>query len=90
MRWRSGGRNNNKVTVAEGLRPPSFDDVIRRMEEDIDEGVHHTILRYCADVLGSLRREEFRNLRRQLQQRGQPILRGGNGGRSGSKGSCYI
>uniref|UniRef100_A0A7S2VAL0 Rubisco LSMT substrate-binding domain-containing protein n=1 Tax=Entomoneis paludosa TaxID=265537 RepID=A0A7S2VAL0_9STRA len=27
-------------------------------------GIHHTILRYCADVLGSLRREEFKNLKR--------------------------
>jgi len=27
-------------------------------------GIHHTILRYCADVLGSLRREEFKSLKR--------------------------
>ena len=47
---------------------PSFNTVIRRMENDVDStGVHHTILRFCADVLGSLRREEFRNLRRQMQ-----------------------
>lgn len=46
----------------------TFDRMIRRMEDDVDNGVHHTILRYCADVLGSLRREEFKKLRR--QQRG--------------------
>lgn len=44
---------------------PSFEYIIRRMEEDVNEDVHHTILRYCADVLGSLRREEFKSIRRQ-------------------------
>ena len=42
----------------------SFDAMIREMEHDDD--LHHTILRFCADVLGSLRREEFKNLRRRL------------------------
>lgn len=45
---------------------PNFEYVIRHLEED--ESVHHTILRYCADVLGSLRREEFKAIRR--HQRG--------------------
>jgi len=53
----SGGR-----TITEEC--PDFEDVIRRMEEEDAGAVHHTILRYCADVLGSLRREEFKNLRR--------------------------
>jgi hypothetical protein len=44
---------------------PSFEYIIRRMEEDVNADVHHTILRYCADVLGSLRREEFKSIRRQ-------------------------
>jgi hypothetical protein len=44
---------------------PGFEYIIRRMEEDEDADVHHTILRYCADVLGSLRREEFKSIRRQ-------------------------
>lgn len=44
---------------------PSFEYVIRRMEDDVDAGTQHTILRYCADVLGSLRREEFKNIRKQ-------------------------
>ena len=44
---------------------PSFESVIRHMEDDLDEGLqHHTIVRYCADVLGSLRREEFKTIRR--------------------------
>lgn len=43
---------------------PGFEVVIRRMEEEESGSIHHTILRYCADVLGSLRREEFKNLRR--------------------------
>ena len=41
-----------------------FDMIIRRMEED-ENNLHHTIVRYCADVLGSLRREELKSLRRQ-------------------------
>lgn len=45
----------------------SFDYTIRKME--LDERVHHTILRYCADVLGSLRREELKRQRQvQFQQ----------------------
>ena len=39
----------------------SFEQAIRRLERD--ESVHHTILRYCADVLGSLRRDEFKSRR---------------------------
>jgi histone-lysine N-methyltransferase SETD3 len=43
-----------------------FDSVIRNMEQDESEdGLHHTIVRYCSDVLGSLRREELKNVRRQ-------------------------
>jgi len=49
---------------------PGFEYIIRRMEEDVDNGIHHTILRYCADVLGSLRREEFKSIRRQRALRG--------------------
>ena len=54
----SASTHNNSLT--------SFDATIRQMEHD-DE-LHHTILRFCADVLGSLRREEFKNLRRRLPQ----------------------
>ena len=43
-----------------------YDHIVRRMEEE-ETLVHHTtIVRYCADVLGSLRREELKNLRRLL------------------------
>jgi len=56
------------VIVNDDIPPryPSFDLVIRKMEDDDSpEPLHHTIVRYCADVLGSLRREELKNLRRQ-------------------------
>jgi len=47
-------------------RTGGFDSFIRKMEEDeTEDGLHHTIIRYCADVLGSLRREELKSLRRQ-------------------------
>lgn len=52
------------VVSDDNSRSCGYDYIIRRMEED-EVNVHHTILRYCADVLGSLRREEFKNLRRQ-------------------------
>jgi hypothetical protein len=86
----------------------SFEMVIRRMEEDMnieDDGdenhdVHHTILRYCVDVLGSLRQEEFRHLRKHLQQQhkgnnnNHPTKShqsNGNGGGKGSRiGSEYV
>jgi len=47
----------------------SFDEMIHQMEEDEDfTGLHHTIVRHCADVLGSLRREELKNVRKQKGQ----------------------
>jgi histone-lysine N-methyltransferase SETD3 len=55
---------NGRVSVAE--ERPGFECIVRRMDEESD--IHHTILRYCADVLGSLRREEFKNIRRQRAQ----------------------
>lgn len=53
--------SNGRITTQEHS---GFEYVIRTMEEEESGGVHHTILRHCADVLGSLRREEFKNLRR--------------------------
>jgi hypothetical protein len=52
-------------------RSCGYDYIIRRMEDD-EENVHHTIVRYCADVLGSLRREEFKNLRRNRTSSSSP------------------
>jgi len=47
---------------------PGFDYLIRVMEDEESSGgdnaLHHTIVRYCADVLGSLRREEIKIMRR--------------------------
>ncbi|KAG7338099.1 rubisco LSMT substrate-binding domain containing protein [Nitzschia inconspicua] len=45
-------------------RSCGYDYIARKMEEDEDV-LHHTIVRYCVDVLGSLRKEEMRSLRRQ-------------------------
>lgn len=46
---------------------PGFDYIINSMEEDegFEHGVHHTILRYCSDVLGSLRKEELKRVKRE-------------------------
>jgi Rubisco LSMT substrate-binding len=65
-----GDTSHRHADYLVSIREPSFDLMIRQIEEDMDDegAVHHTILRYCADVLGSLRREEFRNLRRRLQR----------------------
>jgi len=62
-----------------------FEYVIRRMEDDADSGTHHTIVRYCADVLGSLRREEFKNIRRQRSNEAK--ARSSNGGGADGDGS---
>lgn len=51
------------VVADDSSRSCGYDYIVRRMEEE-ETGVHHTIVRYCADVLGSLRREEFKNMRR--------------------------
>jgi hypothetical protein len=63
---------------------PGFEHVIRRMEDDETGGVHHTILRYCADVLGSLRREEFKNLRRRKVSSKPSYVSKSSGSSSGS------
>ena len=69
-------------TIAE--ERPAFEFVIRRMEEEESGSIHHTILRYCADVLGSLRREEFKNLRRKRILPGEkPAFISKNSGSSG-------
>ena len=52
------------VVQDNSARSCGYDYIVRQMEEE-ETGVHHTIVRYCADVLGSLRREEIKNLRRQ-------------------------
>jgi len=52
------------VPEEDSSRTSGYEYIVRRMEEDEDD-VHHTIVRYCSDVLGSLRREEFKSLRRQ-------------------------
>ena len=51
------------VVPDDSQRSCGYDFIVRRMEDD--ESLHHTIVRYCADVLGSLRREELKSLRRQ-------------------------
>mmetsp|Transcript_11999 Transcript_11999/g.19270 ORF Transcript_11999/g.19270 Transcript_11999/m.19270 type:complete len:577 (-) Transcript_11999:928-2658(-) len=63
-------------------RSCGYDYIVRRMEED-ETNMHHTIVRYCADVLGSLRREELKNLRRQ-----RATLAGTPSG-TGSRGDGY-
>lgn len=45
-------------------RSCGYDHIVRSMEDE-ETVLHHTIVRYCADVLGSLRREELKNVRRQ-------------------------
>ena len=51
------------VVSEDNSRSCGYDHIIRRMEDD-ESTYHHTVVRYCADVLGSLRREELKNLRR--------------------------
>eukprot|EP00559_Dactyliosolen_fragilissimus_P000533 CAMPEP_0184863958 /NCGR_PEP_ID=MMETSP0580-20130426/13070_1 /TAXON_ID=1118495 /ORGANISM="Dactyliosolen fragilissimus" /LENGTH=638 /DNA_ID=CAMNT_0027362557 /DNA_START=114 /DNA_END=2030 /DNA_ORIENTATION=- len=53
-----------------------FDSIINTMEkeEDLENGgVHHTIIRYCADVLGAIRRDELKNIRRSRTISGNQI-----------------
>jgi protein-histidine N-methyltransferase len=52
------------IVTDDAPRRCGYDHIVRRMEDE-ETGLHHTIVRYCADVLGSLRREEFKNMRRQ-------------------------
>ena len=62
---------------------PTFDEAIRQMEQDEgDGGLHLTIVRYCADVLGSLRREEIKKLRRQA-----PVIVHGQGNNNNNNNS---
>jgi hypothetical protein len=70
------------VVSDDSSRSCGYDYIVRRMEED-ETNVHHTITRYCADVLGSLRREELKNLRRQ-----RAILSSTAGGHSRGDSYC--
>uniref|UniRef100_A0A7S4NAB7 SET domain-containing protein n=1 Tax=Odontella aurita TaxID=265563 RepID=A0A7S4NAB7_9STRA len=69
------GFGKNEKEVSASSRAPGFDHVIHAMEEEESIGghgsLHHTIVRYCADVLGALRREEIKNIRRSRISRGQ-------------------
>lgn len=70
-------------------RVGSFDSFIRKLEEDeAEDGVHYTIVRYCADVLGSLRREELKSLRRQRATLAATSLKK-CGGAKGGGGNGY-
>jgi histone-lysine N-methyltransferase SETD3 len=64
QQWTKSALHVMKVMEGEfeGNDAESFEKVIGKMEEE--EELHHTIVRYCADVLGSLRREELKELRR--------------------------
>ena len=53
-------RRNAIGTADESTRPqPGFEFIIQAMEDD--DALHFTILRYCCDVLGALRRDAMRN-----------------------------
>lgn len=48
-----------------GVDRNSYESIIAELEaEEEQNAIHHTIVRYCDDVLGSLRREEWKNIRR--------------------------
>ena len=49
--------DNNDDTVVNQNEELGYDYVIQAMEDDDD--CHTTILRYCSDVLGAVRRDEL-------------------------------
>lgn len=69
-------------------RSCSYDFLARKMEEDEDV-LHHTIIRYCVDVLGSLRKEEMRNLRRQRALMSTTMSPAGVGRKRDPEGDSY-
>ena len=64
--------NNNTTTTTGsqlGMLPPQqgFEYITRMMEEEEGvgpNGLHHTIVRYCCDVLGALRKEALKDTKR--------------------------
>lgn len=53
-------RRKANGSADESTRPqPGFEFIIQAMEDD--DALHFTILRYCCDVLGALRRDAMRN-----------------------------
>ena len=56
----------NNDTTGEVVGITEFDALTRAMEEDEDseDEIHHMIVRYCTDVLGAIRREELKKVRR--------------------------
>ncbi|MGK3744469.1 MAG: histone-lysine N-methyltransferase SETD3 [Bacillariaceae sp.] len=72
-------------------RSGGYESIVRRMEEEDDEdGVHHTIVRYCSDVLGSLRREELKSLRRQRATLAATVKSGEGGGKEDINAHGYF
>jgi len=62
---------NNRIAPQKG-----FDYITRAMEDDDGVGpntLHHTIIRYCCDVLGALRKEALNNVRRENDMKIQGI-----------------
>ena len=53
-------------TTGEVVGITEFDALTRAMEEDEDseDEIHHMIVWYCTDVLGTIRREELKKVRR--------------------------
>jgi len=51
----------------ESTLPQGFEDIIHAMEEGEGDGpteLHHTIVRYCGDVLGALRKEALKHTKK--------------------------
>jgi len=72
-----------------------FNSLIQSMEDDSENETtkHHTIVRYCADVLGALRREEKKRLMRNnntvlqnMERNNMPIGRGSLNPKGNTKG----
>ena len=57
----------NNTSSTSSVVANEYDEKIHSMEED--NMIHHTILRYCADVLGSIRREERKRRKKNVNSR---------------------
>jgi hypothetical protein len=69
-----GFEKRRPSSPSEKAPQPGFESIVQAMEDD--DTLHFTVIRYCYDVLGALRKEAIQTIR---QEHGEKLLNRGEG-----------